>query len=95
MRSRYPQLLKVPLRTAFVLGAFVIWPPGQPECVQTVLLYYVTYVLGRESMSDILMGLIFITAIFALPLWNWVSKKLDKRKAYALGFFLGNRHSFC
>jgi GPH family glycoside/pentoside/hexuronide:cation symporter len=36
-------------------------------------------------MSDILMGAIFITAIAALPLWNWVSKKLDKRKAYALG----------
>jgi len=42
--------------------------------------------IGELSGAQaLLMGSIFITAIIALPLWNWVSKKLDKRKAYALG----------
>lgn len=70
----------------FVLGAVVYLATWTSmNVVQTVLLYYVKYILRREAMSDILMGSIFITAIIALPLWNWISKKLDKRKAYALG----------
>lgn len=79
--------IKVALKNRpFVLGAVVYLATWTSmNIVQTVLLYYVKYVLLRESMSDILMGAIFITAIAALPLWNWVSKKLDKRKAYALG----------
>jgi len=79
--------IKIALKNRpFVLGAVVYLATWTSmNVVQTVLLYYVKYVLERESMSDILMGLIFITAIIALPLWNWVSKKLDKRKAYAIG----------
>jgi len=79
--------LKLALKNRpFVLGAVVYLATWTSmNVVQTVLLYYVKYVLEREAMSDILMGSIFITAIIALPLWNWVSKKLDKRKAYALG----------
>lgn len=79
--------IKVALKNRpFVLGAVVYLATWTSmNIVQTVLLYYVKYVLLKESMSDILMGAIFITAIAALPLWNWVSKKLDKRKAYALG----------
>ena len=79
--------IKIALKNRpFVLGAVVYLATWTSmNIVQTVLLYYVKYVLLRESMSDILMGAIFITAIAALPLWNWVSKKLDKRKAYALG----------
>ncbi len=79
--------IKIALKNRpFVLGAVVYLATWTSmNVVQTVLLYYVKYVLEKESMSDILMGLIFITAIIALPLWNWVSKKLDKRKAYAIG----------
>lgn len=79
--------IKIALKNRpFVLGAVVYLATWTSmNIVQTVLLYYVKYVLLKESMSDILMGAIFITAIAALPLWNWVSKKLDKRKAYALG----------
>ncbi len=79
--------IKVALKNRpFVLGAVVYLATWTSmNVVQTVLLYYVKYVLQKEGMSDILMGIIFITAIIALPLWNWVSKKLDKRKAYALG----------
>lgn len=79
--------IKVALKNRpFVLGAVVYLATWTSmNVVQTVLLYYVKYVLQKEGMSDILMGIIFITAIIALPLWNWVSKKLDKRKAYAMG----------
>jgi GPH family glycoside/pentoside/hexuronide:cation symporter len=31
------------------------------------------------------MGTIFVVAIFALPLWEWASRHLNKRHAYILG----------
>jgi len=36
-------------------------------------------------VSDLIMGTIFIVAIFALPFWEWTSRKLNKRLAYAIG----------
>lgn len=53
--------------------------------IQVVLLYYVKYVVLREPQSDLIMGTIFVVAIFALPLWEWVSRRLNKRWAYISG----------
>ncbi len=38
-----------------------------------------------EAQSDIILGTIFITALLVLPLWNWISRKTDKRIAYIIG----------
>lgn len=47
------------------------------------LLYKVPVIgMGIESVG---LGIMMITAIFALPLWNWISKKLSKRAAYIIG----------
>ncbi len=48
-------------------------------------MFYIKYVLHREAQSTLVMGTIFISAIFALPFWNWISKKGNKRKAYIIG----------
>ncbi|MCJ7694870.1 MAG: MFS transporter [Anaerolineaceae bacterium] len=53
--------------------------------LETNLLFYIKYVLHRESQSSLVMGAIFVSAILALPFWNWVSKKGNKRKAYIIG----------
>ncbi len=53
--------------------------------IQVVLLYYVKYVVMREAQSDMIMGTIFVVAIIALPLWSWVSARLNKRWAYISG----------
>jgi GPH family glycoside/pentoside/hexuronide:cation symporter len=55
------------------------------DILQTTLLFFIKYVLELESMSDIIMGLIFITAIIALPFWEYASRKMNKRLAYAYG----------
>ena len=44
-----------------------------------------TYVVQRESHNDIIMATIFVVAMFALPLWNWVSQRWSKRHAYMYG----------
>ncbi len=53
--------------------------------IQVVLLYYVKYVVVREPQSDLIMGTIFVVAIAALPLWEWISRRLNKRWAYISG----------
>jgi len=70
----------------FIFGAgiyLITWVAF--DILQTVLLYFIKFVIGREAMSDLIMGTIFIVAIFALPFWEWTSRKLNKRLAYAIG----------
>jgi len=53
--------------------------------IESNLLYYIKYVVKREDISELIMAAIFVTAIISLPVWNWVSKKFNKRKAYIYG----------
>jgi GPH family glycoside/pentoside/hexuronide:cation symporter len=53
--------------------------------VQLVLLYFLKYWLRREGESDLIMAVIFVTAILALPLWQWVARRWSKRWAYVAG----------
>jgi glycoside/pentoside/hexuronide:cation symporter, GPH family len=53
--------------------------------VQTGLIFYIKYWLQREASSDVIMGVIFVTALVALPFWLWVSRRWSKRWAYVVG----------
>jgi len=53
--------------------------------IQVNLLYYIKYVVQRESQSDLIMATIFLVAMCALPLWVWISNHLNKRWAYIIG----------
>jgi GPH family glycoside/pentoside/hexuronide:cation symporter len=55
------------------------------DLLQTIMLYFIKYVVEQESRSDVIMATIFIVGILALPLWVWVSRRLNKRLAYILG----------
>lgn len=55
------------------------------DILQSSLLFYVRFVVQRESHNDIIMATIFVVAMFALPIWTWVSKKWSKRYAYIFG----------
>ena len=55
------------------------------DIIQAILLFFIKYVLRLEDQSDLIMALIFITAIFSLPLWEYASRKFGKRYAYAIG----------
>ena len=53
--------------------------------IEANLLFYIKYVVQREGLTEIIMGTIFVTAILSLPLWDWISKKFNKRLAYIYG----------
>jgi GPH family glycoside/pentoside/hexuronide:cation symporter len=53
--------------------------------IQAALLYYIKYVIRREALNDLIMAVIFITALVVLPFWTWVSRRWGKRRAYIAG----------
>jgi glycoside/pentoside/hexuronide:cation symporter, GPH family len=55
------------------------------DILEAMLLYFIKYVVLRESQSDLIMTVIFVTAMILLPFWEWASRRWDKRKAYAAG----------
>ncbi len=55
------------------------------DLLMFVLIYFIKHVVDRESSTDLITAVIFIVAIFALPLWTWTSRKLNKRLAYIIG----------
>ena len=55
------------------------------DILQTTLLFFLKYVVQRENESDLIMGTIFVTALLALPLWEWTARHWNKRLAYIAG----------
>lgn len=68
------------------------------DMVSLILPYFLTYWIAQGdlaaemtlfgaqiSQDSVILGLMFITAIAALPVWNWISKKTSKRLAYIYG----------
>jgi len=55
------------------------------DILQSSLLFFIKYVVQREAYNDVIMATIFVIAIFALPIWDWVSRKWSKRWAYIVG----------
>jgi GPH family glycoside/pentoside/hexuronide:cation symporter len=61
------------------------------DVLQSTLLFFIKYVVQREAQSDLIMASIFVTAILALPVWNWAAQRWSKRWAYVAGiaFWVG------
>jgi GPH family glycoside/pentoside/hexuronide:cation symporter len=86
-----PPKLRASLRAAFKnkpflfgAGIFLLtWVAV--DILQTTLLFFLKYVLQRESQSDLIMATIFVTALVALPLWEWAARRWNKRLAYIAG----------
>lgn len=55
------------------------------KIVENTLLFFITDVMKREDQSSLIMGTIFVVAACALPLWDWVSRRWNKRWAYLIG----------
>jgi glycoside/pentoside/hexuronide:cation symporter, GPH family len=86
-RPRLFASLKAALKNRpFVFSAVIyLFTWTAMHVVEANLLFYIKYVVQRENMSEIIMAVIFVTAILSLPLWDWISKKFNKRLAYIYG----------
>jgi len=70
----------------FIFGMFIfLFTWVSFDILQTILLFFIKYALRQQANSDLIMGIIFVTAICALPLWNYASRRWNKRLAYIFG----------
>jgi GPH family glycoside/pentoside/hexuronide:cation symporter len=86
-QPRLSQTLRVAAKNRpYVFGLFIFLTTWIAVVIlQDTLLYYIKYVVEREADSELIMSTVFVTAIFALPIWNWVAHRWSKRWAYVGG----------
>ena len=57
--------------------------------IKILMAYYVEYQLLMQAEIPLVMGLMLICVTISLPFWQWLSRKMDKGPAYALGMAIG------
>ena len=68
----------------FAVGVFLFTNTAF-SIIQSILLYFLKYHMHLEAQSDLIMGVVFISALLSLPFWVWASRHWDKRIAYVIG----------
>jgi len=82
----FPSLKAAFKNRPFVFGALMyLFTWMTIIVVESNLQFFIIHIVRRQSQNLIIMVSIFVTAIIALPLWNWVSKNWNKRYAYIVG----------
>ncbi|MBN1399277.1 MAG: MFS transporter [Anaerolineae bacterium] len=89
-RQRQPALrdsLRAALRNRpflFAVGLFLFtW--SAIEIIQGMLLFFLKYRMNLEAESELVAGAVFVAALLTLPVWEWASRRWDKRTAYIVG----------
>ena len=68
----------------YAMGIFLLtW--AALDIVQTTLLYYLKHRMNLAELGDLVFGLLFVAALFSLPVWEWSARRWDKQKAYIGG----------
>ena len=57
--------------------------------IKILMAYYLEYQLLMKAETSLVMGLMLICVTISLPFWQWVSRRIDKGPAYALGMLVG------
>jgi glycoside/pentoside/hexuronide:cation symporter, GPH family len=57
--------------------------------IKILMVYYVEYQLLMKAEVSLVMGLMLICVTISLPFWQWLSRRMDKGPAYALGMLVG------
>ncbi|MFH2038166.1 MAG: MFS transporter [Chloroflexota bacterium] len=57
--------------------------------IKILMAYYVEYQLLMKAEISLVMGLMLVCVTISLPFWQWLSRKMDKGPAYAIGMLVG------
>ncbi|MHB1354357.1 MAG: MFS transporter [Anaerolineae bacterium] len=55
------------------------------DVMASALIYFIKYYFLRESLTPVIFGAVFVTALVFLPFWSWISRRFNKRLAYIFG----------
>lgn len=65
---------------SLMLPFFLLYWVAQGDLLKKVILFGV-----KISLESVVLGVLLLTATLALPIWNWLAQKLNKRSAYIIG----------
>lgn len=54
------------------------------DMVNSIVLYYMTYYIGRGGLSNYVLGVLLVFNVASLPLFGWISRKTSKRIGYII-----------
>jgi GPH family glycoside/pentoside/hexuronide:cation symporter len=57
--------------------------------IKILMAYYIEYQLFMKAQTTLVMGLMLVCVTISLPFWQWLSRKMDKGPAYAIGMGVG------
>ena len=57
--------------------------------IKILMAYFVEYQLLMKAEISLVMGLLLVCVTISLPFWQWLSRKMDKGPAYAIGMAVG------
>ncbi len=57
--------------------------------IKILMAYYIEYQLLMKTQITLVMGLMLVCVTISLPFWQWLSRKMDKGPAYAIGMGVG------
>jgi GPH family glycoside/pentoside/hexuronide:cation symporter len=57
--------------------------------IKILMAYYIEYQLLMQAETTLVMGLMLVCVTISLPFWQWLSRKMDKGPAYAIGMAIG------
>ncbi|WP_448523151.1 MFS transporter [Pseudothermotoga sp.] len=52
------------------------------DVIMSILIYYMTYYLGKGNITNLALGTLLISEIVFIPFWSFVAKKYGKRVAF-------------
>ena len=55
------------------------------DAIMSVVIYYMKYFLGRGDETNYVTGTLLLAEIAALPFYNWLSRRTNKRVGYVVG----------
>jgi GPH family glycoside/pentoside/hexuronide:cation symporter len=58
------------------------------EVTSTMIIYYFKYIMQIADGVEIFLGVFFIVAVFAIPFWNHLTRRLDKTKVFNIAMAL-------
>jgi GPH family glycoside/pentoside/hexuronide:cation symporter len=57
--------------------------------IKILMAYFIEYQLLMKAQTTLVMGLMLVCVTISLPFWQWLSRKMDKGPAYAIGMAVG------
>jgi glycoside/pentoside/hexuronide:cation symporter, GPH family len=82
--------LKVAYKNKPFLSAVLLYllTIGAFEISSVMTIYFFKYALGVNESTDVFLGIMFVAAVLSVPLWNFLSRKLDKTRAYIIAMVI-------